>query len=481
MAHSRPAVFVRPLTELNEPVFSWPEKTISVDICPGEFETVVVANADAKVKDTDGLEVEEFGIYAMRNEVDGVSKDVPFYLVPRDMPCDNLSSLSAIRIHVPRGTPPGKRLVKLKSGDLSVEVQILPFELPRADIPFGMYWDCARYPQQYLQQHWKQILEDMRDHGQTSFTVYGRPEGGESMFLPDGSFNPSPQNFLTRHVQIGLDVGLLSNDIPVMMLSFGFDEDPKVAAKQADKLKAKAKEKGWPELLFYSVDEPNPAARPQVAKFHARMRELGFRVITAVVPSATAWIMGEYLDIWVVHIDVTSALQEYARRRGAEVWTYNCVARGTNPRFQRHYAGLYTWATKLEGNFLWAYVHYPESMVKPDGTWAPRRMWEYILPTPKGPIPTVGWEGRRDGIVDYRVIRLLEEKLLSNPTHPQTPEVATWLDDLRHRALANPWGGRSSPASGRWNHPDTVEPPGFEAGDYDAIRRKAIAYILGYM
>ena len=297
------------------------------------------------------------------------------------------------------------------------------------------------------------------------------------MFLPDGSFNPSPQNSLTRHVQIGLDVGLLSSDIPVMLLLFGFDEDPKMAAKQVANLKAKAKEQGWPELLIYSVDEPSPESEPQVAKFHANVKELGFRDITAI-DDRSAWLMGKYLDIWVVHIHVTSALQEYARRLGAEVWTYNCIARGTNPRFHRHYAGLYTWATRLKGNFIWAYVHYLDSLVKPDGTWAPRRMWEYVLPTPEGPIPTVGWEGRRDGIVDYRVMRLLEETLLKNPAHPRTPEIATWLDDLRRRASANPWHGYSTPTSYRWDHPDTVEPVGFEAGDYDAIRRQAIAYIL---
>ena len=176
--------------------------------------------------------------------------------------------------------------------------------------------------------------------------------------LPNGKFNPNPENVLTRHIQLGLDLGLLSSDIPVMVLSFGFDEnDPKLASEQVASLKAHAKEHGWPELLIYSQDEPALSAAPMVAKYHARIKALGFRDITALFSPRSAWVMGEHLDIWVVHIRVTSALQEYARQLGAEVWTYNCEQRGTNPRFQRHYAGLYTWATRLKGNFLWAYVH----------------------------------------------------------------------------------------------------------------------------
>ena len=490
--------FVRPLTELNEPVDALP-KSISLQIFPGEFETVVVGNSETTVADADGLEVEEFRLYTIRYgdiakvsaetlngyppAVRGVLLNVPFYMAPKGMKCESLSSLSAIRIHVPRETPPGKRLVALQSGGLSVEVEVLPFQLPRAGIAFGMYWDCGRYPQEYLERDWTRILEDMRDHGQTSVTAYGRDAAGEPVFLADGAFNPDPRNRLARHIQIGLDVGLLSSDIPVMMLSTDVD------AKQAVSLKAHAAKHGWPEIFLYSHDEPPRDAEAELgmAKSHAEFNALGFRDITAIAPES-AWVMGEHLDVWVVHLDVTSALVEYARRLGAEVWTYNCMQRGTNPRFHRHYAGLYTWARKLKGNFLWAYVHTAESQVKPDGTWAPNITFEYVLPTPEGPIPTVGWEGRRDGIVDYRVMTLLEHELFSNPKHPAAPGIATWLHDIRVRASTDPWDGyvqhlmaNNSPPWWRsypWDHPDVVTPPGFEADDYDAIRRQAVAYIL---
>ena len=480
--YSQTVPFVRPLTELNEPVAvttTAPPKNISVQIFPGDFETVVVGNGDTTVADPAGLEVEEFGIYAMRHAAAGVLMNAPYYLVPKGMKCADLSSLSAIRIHVPKGTPAGKRTVRLKSGDLSVEVEVLPFELPRADIAFGMYWDCNRYPHEYLQRDWKRIIEDMRDHGHTSTTVYNRRVGGKPIFLPDGSYNPDPANLMTRHVQLGLDLGLLSADVPVMMLS-GFDKDPKLAAKQVAALKSHAADHGWPELLMYSRDEPPMTFAAEMAKLHTHHKGLGFRDITAI-SSEPAWLMGQHLDVWVVYIHVTSALREYARRLGAEVWTYNCRQRGTNPRFHRHYAGLYTWAMRLKGNFLWAYVHTPESLVKPDGTWAPHVTFEHVLPTPQGPIPSVGWEARRDGIADYRVMRLLEEEMFARPAHPTVPKIAVWLHDLRLRASADPWGGYVQdviPNSYPWDHPDVVKPPCFEAADYDAVRRRAVAYIL---
>lgn len=481
--YAQAAGFVRPLTELNEPVGALP-KSISVQIFPGEFETVVVGNSETTVADAGGLEVEEFRLYTMRYgdiakapgealngyppAVCGVLLNVPFYMVPKGMKCESLSSLAAIRIHVPRETPPGKRLVELKSGGLSVEVEVLPFELPRAEIAFGMYWDCGRYPQEYLEGDWTRILEDMRDHGQTSVTAYDRDAAGEPVFLANGDFNPDPRNRLSRHIQIGLDVGLLSSDIPVMMLSTDVD------AKQAVSLKAHAADHGWPEIFLYSRDEPPRDAEAEMAKWHAEFNALGFRDITALIGSGSAWVMGEHLNVWVVHMRITSALMEYARRSGAEVWTYDCIHRGTNPRYHRHYAGLHTWAMKLKGNFLWAYVHTAKSLVKPDGTWAPNITFEYVLPTPEGPIPTVGWEGRRDGIVDYRVMTLLEHELFGNPKHPAAPRIAEWLHDIRVRASTYAWFRQTNP----WDHRDLVTPPGFEAGDYDAIRRQAVAYIL---
>ena len=81
--------------------------------------------------------------------------------------------------------------------------------------------------------------------------------------------------------------------------------------------------------------------------------------------------------------------------------------------------------------------------------------------------------------VDYRVMRVLEKELLSNPKPPRATKIATWLHDLRRRASADPWDGRGhAPGSYVWDHRDTVKPPGFKAGDYDAIRRQAVAYIL---
>jgi len=482
-AHAQAVAFVRPLTELNEPVDvtrAAPPKRISVQMFPGEFETIVVGNGGTTVEDAGGLEVEEFGVYVMRHAVGGVLRNVPYYLVPKGMKCDELSSLGAIRIRAPKGTEAGKRVVKLKSGGLSVEVEVLPFELPRADIAFGMYWDCHRYPREYLDRDWTRILEDMRDHGQTSVTAWNRGAAGKPIFLADGSFNPDPTNRLARYIQVGLDVGLLSSDIPVMLLSMGFDKDPEVAARQVAGLKAHATEHGWPEILLYSRDEPPISAEAEVAKLHAYHKGLGFRDITAISPEP-AWVMGEHLDVWVVHIRATSALMEYARRCGAEVWTYNCRQRGTNPRFHRYYAGLYTWAMKLKGNYLWAYVHTSESLVKPDGTWAPHVTFEHVLPTPEGPIPSVGWEGRRDGIVDYRVMRLLEEEVPAHPKHASVPEIATWMHDIRLRASVDPWDGYEQDVienSYPWDHPDVATPSGFEATEYDAIRRQAVAYVL---
>ena len=61
--------------------------------------------------------------------------------------------------------------------------------------------------------------------------------------------------------------------------------------------------------------------------------------------------------------EITQEVLDYADEQGAEVWQYTFAMRGTNPKLQRYYSGLYTWATGAQGTIRWAYTNMEEAMV----------------------------------------------------------------------------------------------------------------------
>ena len=186
-----------------------------------------------------------------------------------------------------------------------------------------------------------------------------------------------------------------------------------------------------------------------------------------------AYAHGDFVDVWIVHDGhITPELQAEARRRGAEVWTYTyrLWRQSYNPLIQRHYPGLYTWALKLKGNYIWSYYY----------------GYNWIEPETKETMPTTGWEARREGINDYRYLQMLEDAIKAKRDDPIAIEAAVWLERLRGRVVSN----YNQDPDGYWNvhagfpvGATRVEPHIVEAGkplrpeEYDQIRAKAADYI----
>jgi hypothetical protein len=230
-------------------------------------------------------------------------------------------------------------------------------------------------------------------------------------------------------------------------------------------------------LLAYSCDEPNPQAAetvaPEMAKIYDGVHP-HLRVVTAIAAKALD-TYGQYLDVWIVHGDgLTPEVIEKARQAGAELWTYDCAHRGTNALWNRFYAGLFTWATGVRGNFLWAYTHSGAY------TWEGERYIShgYVIPSQSGPVGTVGLEGRREGIYDYAYLHALEQAIARRPEAPAAVEAAAWLRELRARidwAYNRPEGFTDY----YWDSPDLERPtPRIPPEEYSAIRARCTDYLL---
>ena len=390
------------------------------------------------------------------------------------------SGLFWIVFHAPHDTEPGVHQGKIRiTGDragksaaptteVSFQVRVRPFLLQRARIPFWTYfyvnWGPAPLPAFTTSDEWLgKIYRDMAEHGHTSVSFYG---AGHQIDLRRG-LPPAQTRYTSKLFPLARKVGLTSPDIPCVSWvntlggPEGGDDDPtslEQKKKGAAWLTEECRRQGWPEMVRYGYDEPGyPTGHgPRHEEDLRPFREVPMRVAAAMYPD-TAYGLSEMHDIWIVYAGrITPQMRAEAERLGAEVWTYTCHTYPIYPIRSRFYAGLYTWAHRLKGNTFWHY--YAQHGFK----------FVWMRPTDKGPMPTVSWETRRDGIDDYRALQMLEDSIAAHPTKPAAADARNWLSSLRERLVGiDPhWIEHSLPRD---------EPLALD--EYDLIKSKAFNYI----
>lgn len=116
------------------------------------------------------------------------------------------------------------------------------------------------------------------------------------------------------------------------------------------------------------------------------------------------------------------------------------------PNVHRVMAGFYLWKSQAKGIFPYAYQHLPRQPFSPFNDfdeWEPDFHLNNILkpfkdhmttyPAQNGVIPTLQWEGLREGITDLRYLTTLENILLKAQT-TSLPEIATLVSEIRLRS-----------------------------------------------
>jgi len=226
-------------------------------------------------------------------------------------------------------------------------------------------------------------------------------------------------------------------------------------------------------------DEPGPGVFAEVIKHVGEWKRLGVTGIAAMSGQA-ALRVGYVHSVWIVLAGhITPELQHEAERLGAQVWTYDYNLRTTNTEANRFFSGLYTWSLGLSGNIPYAYMGEPNHQPYFDANWKLSRpsILGYVIPSPAGPVPGVGFEGRREGVDDVRYLQLLEARIEAAGENNRTAkEARDWLTNLRkkshttefHTYYYNCWGA------------DFMDPhSGIDPEDYDTIRVRAARFIIG--
>ena len=387
-----------------------------------------------------------------------------------------------LTISVPEGTPPGEyqgnvTVKPLGSSDdkatkLPVVLTVPDLELLPSDVAFGTWRDTKPFDGQagpvYVLPESDQIyLADQRRHGMNTVGAYCYAQRKDK----DSNFHIS-FNELDAMVSNVQQAGLCREQ-PLLLHTWredgvGGEFGQLVGGPQSIlDIQHHGQQRGWPQLLFYVLDEPSGAESSkrliEVMKDYTPARAKGVRTVTAG-PDPNR--QGHFYDVWIAGTTNDWAqLFPLAERHGAEVWTYECGWSGRNPLLERFYAGLWTWRLGVNGNMMWSYGWYV-------------RINDQGLPESK-----LAWEGRLAGVNDYRYLHTLEAALSdadrSGDDGGSAAQAARrFLQRLRKQIPLDVFAGGKQPAQHSaevsvWNPVPAIAPE-----DYDRVRQECAEHII---
>jgi HEAT repeat protein len=364
-----------------------------------------------------------------------------------------------LTFHADKETEPGVHQGKIRIKPagrpetvLDLNVTVRPFELQPPRAAFGIWFREDMLPKRLgglatPRDTVLAIYQDMAVHGHNSSIFY---PGGDFGVLP-----PENSHSLDKLIPLAHQAGLLDPNIPSLIIG-GIPGDLKgeKLAAAVDWLRQACRDQGWPEMLTFVSDEPKyPQQDNRITAMLTKVRDISTRS-TIDVGASAAYGYGYLTDVMTVHDGLISPeLMAESQRRGTEIWTYTyrMWRKDMDPLRQRYYAGFYTWAFGLGGNWVWAYHHNHH-----------RHAW--FPPDSHEPMPLTALEARREGIDDYRYLQMLEDSVAAHPDNPAAREAAKWLEALRPRIIG------TAPYVSEAGKPLALT-------EYDQIRDQAAAFI----
>ena len=189
--------------------------------------------------------------------------------------------------------------------------------------------------------------------------------------------------------------------------------------KMVEMIEAERKKQGWPEFLYYPVDEPGKREESiayMVNVLKAVRKVPGVRTYVTANPAHDAFKpMWGHVDVWCYQSFVYSReeLAKIQKEKNVEIWSYPNYVAGENDhtpiRGARMTYGFGIWRSGYKVLLPWIYT---SSTGDPWNYLDSPTMDFFNRSTPEGkPIPVAMWEAYREGIDDGRYIYTLEQTI----------------------------------------------------------------------
>jgi len=458
---------------------------VRIFACPGEYEPVALSVW--ALRPLSGVSVTVSDLKSAKGVIPGGCVEVRVVRSLRNLPAflerrpqvnipQNQTQTFWLTLYVPSDARPGFYRGNLRLSaqgapptDVGLLVRVLPLKLPPPQKGYGFWWAMdGRWKGYYsdereaaLAQIRKQFVA-LREHGCNMVSCPVMPKMTRA---DDGTITYDFTQEHWRHCvyaladffQIGRETGFLSAQHPIQYTGaeslhshwvareFGFErESAQFEAFYRDacrRIDDWAKQQGY-TLAFACVDEiGNGVDRQREAlRFYRVAQEAG--VLTSVTDNSMhggVHLMGQarFDEIIAMRLYnfIVPEMIESARASRDRLWLYNVGSAGWWAKLDRFVFGLFTERCGAEGCAQWAFQW-------PRGEAGPYRAseagqetgWHYALPAPDGPLPTVAFEGVREGIDDARYLEVLRARDPKSPAaslsdiEPVSPRIRDYLD-----------------------------------------------------
>jgi hypothetical protein len=282
---------------------------------------------------------------------------------------------------------------KQRTLKLPVELEVLPIDLHPPLGYYGIYNPSqpvdAKRPHHVTPERYLEELKDQVRHGLNATTLYG-------------GFSTLP---------LAQEAGMTK---PPCLMHW-----PDGSAQQQI---AEAKRRGFADLFYYGVDEPNKQEQIERCRKEAERRlGLGLHMFTAINSRTAQMATRDFIDRPVYNIYVfggkDNAEVMYARNKGFRPISYWTTATAY-PLWYRSLTGLYNTACGYLGSSPWSYQDHADSRLYDAG----RTLHRVSYPDEFGqPIPTLAWEAHRAGIDDVRYLEALDRAIAAAETRLKQP------------------------------------------------------------
>ncbi|OPX22316.1 MAG: hypothetical protein B1H02_06330 [Candidatus Latescibacteria bacterium 4484_107] len=307
-----------------------------------------------------------------------------------------------LTIRIPEDAAPGtySSAIHVRADDqpeaeLTLEVEVLPIRLMKPGKRTIIYYrgklSPGHGPESLTEARYEAQLRDIAAHGFCTATIY------------------DPPSYVRAVLDLQRKAGL-EGPVPYLgWLSGG------ASAQGVRKLNDLVREGGYPELVYYGVDEPNnPEKLARCRTLFRTIQEAGGRTTTAI-PKAYADSLGDLIDLPNYSMGpgfrkYVAELNDGSLKKAAKTETYYWQIMQEDPLLERLLCGFYLWKSGMDGIFPYAYQHVFDRG-DPYDDWSGKTHRHHLVtyPSKHGPIPTIQWEAAREGIDDVRYLTTLTD------------------------------------------------------------------------
>ncbi|MBP5637922.1 MAG: hypothetical protein J6X55_00455 [Victivallales bacterium] len=366
-----------------------------------------------------------------------------------------------VHVSVPAKAAPGIYRGQIKiNGELCApyELTVDDFILPEYnDMTFGLYADGERWHNNpYTDEEYVKELRMFRAYGMNALMVY--PFTGSRLSYKNNKWSINFDVFrhhMKIYAQEGFD-GVLCISLQHMknaLIATLKREKPNYTQEDYDAgvvavieiLKKFSQEDNWPKYCLHTIDEPHTDEQGvEAAKSLGFIKEHGGMTFNTCYGNIVKKYLSKCLDYRCFSTVAYAALSteektEQLRKEtlddGAFFWWYGsgCYTNGNfqqdcNVYSNRHMLGVFNWRSKATGAWTWTFLRAKGNIYNDfDGDWkieAKDACICYPMPKGNGLIDTLQWEGCREGIYDYRYLRLWEELVNKAAVTPAKAAIA---------------------------------------------------------